>query len=151
MPGHGDREVFLGQVEDGMASRPDLDKTARRSLRASSRCEIGTSLGIDRPAVDIQTGVTRFAQLERRDFFPRLQAAFNGVHGIAKGFFERPLPGQAAFDGRHPGGEHAVLVLEVINRELVIRLHGFQLRRPAALRQAYGRRQQKVRFGRPNS
>src|ERR1035438_1310336 len=98
----------------------------RRSLRASSRWEIGTSLGIDRTRVDVQAGITGLAKLERGYLLPRFQATLNGVPGVAIGFLERLSPSDAAFDGWHAGGEDAVLVLKVVNGEFPIRLHGWK-------------------------
>ncbi len=98
-------------------------KPARRSLRASSRCEIGTSLGMNRAAVDVHSGVTRLARLLRANLFARLQTTFDGVHRIAIRLNDGLAPSHAAANGRHFRREHPVLVLKVIDLELVIVFH----------------------------
>jgi len=46
--------------------------------------------------------------VECPDFAPRLEAAFDGIHGVAVGLPEGLAGGDAAGDGRHLGGEAAV-------------------------------------------
>ena len=86
---------------------------------------MGNSLSIYLMAINIQTSVTRLSQLHRRDYLSRFQAAFDGVHRIAIAFLQVLAPSETTANGRHFRCECAVLVLEIVNLEFVIRFHGF--------------------------
>src|SRR5207302_10571807 len=61
-------------------------KPARLSLRASSRCEMGTSLGIGRTSINVQTHIASLSWFARGDFLTGLQATFNSLHSVPISF-----------------------------------------------------------------